>query len=100
VTATEWLTRFRAFVAERRRMRRRARVALGNAVRDGRVSRSAYCDACGAHDERLGPWWLEAHHDDYTAPLAVRWLCVPCHRAEHVRAPSLVREFQRTIGRV
>jgi len=26
---------------------------------------------------------VEAHHDDYGQPLAIRWLCRKCHRAWH-----------------
>ena len=37
--------------------RRSARVALCNAIRDGRIARRT-CEVCGA--------WAEAHHDDYS----------------------------------
>ncbi len=55
--------------------RRAARVALNNALRDGRVAK-APCRVCGSARS-------EAHHDDYSRPLDVRWLCRPCHRAHH-----------------
>lgn len=35
------------------------------------------CQQCGETTE------TEAHHPDYSQPLAVQWLCVPCHRAHH-----------------
>lgn len=35
------------------------------------------CEDCGALEE------IEAHHDDYNAPRAVRWKCVTCHRKHH-----------------
>ena len=34
------------------------------------------CENCGADD-------VHAHHDDYSRPLDVRWLCPLCHKAEH-----------------
>ncbi len=34
------------------------------------------CAGCGATDP-------EKHHEDYTQPLAVRWLCRRCHLARH-----------------
>jgi hypothetical protein len=34
------------------------------------------CERCGAPD-------AEKHHDDYSRPLAVRWLCRSCHLALH-----------------
>jgi hypothetical protein len=52
--------------------RRNAAVAVGNAVRDGRLMKQP-CEVCGATK-------VEAHHDDYTKPLEVRWLCNPHHK--------------------
>jgi hypothetical protein len=34
------------------------------------------CEVCGSRP-------TEAHHDDYSKPLEVRWLCVLHHKAEH-----------------
>lgn len=34
------------------------------------------CAVCGTEK-------TEAHHDDYTRPLIVRWLCRSCHRRHH-----------------
>ena len=62
--------------------RRAAHIALGNAVRDGRVKQQP-CWVCG---ERA-----EAHHPDYSAPLEVVWLC-PMH---HKRTHALVDEINR-----
>jgi len=64
--------------------RRAAHVALGNALRDGRVTRPTACDACGSGGRRHG------HHDDYTKPLKVRWLCVPCHTEAHHGARAVI----------
>jgi ribosomal protein S27AE len=36
------------------------------------------CENCGAPD-------AHAHHDDYSQPLDVRWLCRACHGIEHRR---------------
>ena len=35
------------------------------------------CETCGT-DHRVA-----AHHEDYSKPLEVRWLCQPCHNREH-----------------
>lgn len=54
--------------------RYRAQVELNNAVRDGRVNRQP-CEVCGAK--------AHAHHDDYSKPLDVRWLCAVHHAEAH-----------------
>lgn len=58
--------------------RRRAQIALGNAVRCGKVQRQP-CHICGAEN-------VEAHHPDYSRPLDVVWLCVRHHRLVHAEA--------------
>ena len=52
--------------------KRKATIAVGNAVRDGRLQKQP-CEKCGDPV-------AEAHHEDYSNPLDVRWLC----RAHHV----------------
>lgn len=49
----------------------RARNAISNAIRDGKIVRQP-CEVCGGK--------AQAHHDDYAKPLEVRWLCFKHHR--------------------
>jgi hypothetical protein len=56
----------------RHRDRIRARDAVHGALRAGRLKRLP-CEVCGSPKS-------EAHHDDYSKPLCVRWLCRPHHR--------------------
>lgn len=46
-----------------------------NAIRDGRLKKMP-CEICGSTES-------EAHHDDYSKPLDVRWLCFKHHRKHH-----------------
>lgn len=55
----------------------KARAQLSRAIERGEVERGGCCAMCGATDD------IEAHHDDYGLPLAVRWLCVQCHHEHH-----------------
>lgn len=56
--------------------RMKARNAVSNAVRDGKLKKRP-CAFCGADR------FVEAHHHDYSDPLNVTWLCRPCHRRFH-----------------
>lgn len=58
-------------------IRRAAHLAVQRAVATGRLIAKDYCEEC---DSRRG---IEAHHDDYTRKLDVRWLCRTCHREAH-----------------
>jgi ribosomal protein S27AE len=55
--------------------KRRAHAAVYRAVRSGKLVRQN-CEQCGKPDS-------QAHHDDYSKPLDVRWLCGECHETEH-----------------
>jgi len=55
--------------------KRKARIAVGNAIRDGLLVKLP-CVRCG--DENV-----EAHHHDYSKPLEVIWLCYLHHREIH-----------------
>ena len=50
----------------------RAREAVARAIRRGDLLKSC-CELCLADK-------VQAHHDDYTRPLEVRWLCPTCHK--------------------
>ena len=55
--------------------RRRARIAVGNAIRDGYLQRKQ-CEVCGDPKSH-------AHHEDYNRSLDVVWLCARHHRERH-----------------
>lgn len=55
----------------------KARNAAGNAIRDGRIIRPNRCSSCSVECRP------EAHHEDYSKPLEVVWLCSGCHGRAH-----------------
>jgi hypothetical protein len=76
-----------------------ARAIVIAAIRAGLLIRPDECSECGARPERprgsSNPP-IEAHHDDYAAPLKIRWLCKRCHsRADRERR---LRLHQRSTG--
>lgn len=61
---------------ERFRQRVRARALVGKAIREGRLVRGP-CEVVGCTERAT------AHHEDYSRPLEVRWLCRVHHGMEH-----------------
>lgn len=47
--------------------------AVHSAITGGELVRSEVCSECGVKSA------TDAHHDDYSKPLDVRWLCRRCH---------------------
>lgn len=64
--------------------KRAAHVAVGNAVKSGRLVRQP-CEKCGDVE-------AQAHHDDYSKPLDVRWLCFTHHREHHGQKTAKMRK--------
>lgn len=59
----------------------RCRRILGQAVLCGSLRRPDRCEVCGVEET------VDAHHEDYSRPLFVRWVCRACHK-------RLERNFQ------
>jgi aspartyl/asparaginyl beta-hydroxylase (cupin superfamily) len=50
-----------------------AHIAVTRALRQGKLTKPDCCDECSQEG------YVESHHDDYSKPLEVRWLCKKCH---------------------
>lgn len=68
-------TKAKKAYSENNPAKRDAHVKLNNALRDGRVSKTA-CLVCGCEQ-------TEAHHVSYDLPLDVVWLCEKHHKQVH-----------------
>jgi hypothetical protein len=56
--------------------KRRARWAVSNAIRRGKLFKPGACSQCHFEFE---PHLIQAHHEDYSRPLDVIWACAVCH---------------------
>ena len=66
-------------------LKRAAHIIVGNAARDGKLSPQP-CEACfNTHD-------IHAHHEDYTKPLEITWLCRKCHSKRHKEINQMIRD--------
>jgi hypothetical protein len=72
----EAMRRSRERYLERYPDKRAAHILTGNAIRNGRLLRQP-CEVCGETES------VQAHHDDYSKPLDVRWLCFKHHMEHH-----------------
>jgi hypothetical protein len=69
---------------KRNPLKRKTHIAVGNAIRDGRLTRQP-CEICNKQK-------AHAHHDDYSKPLDVRWLCTKHHAEWHKNNTPLCPE--------
>ena len=56
--------------------RRAAHGILGRAIKSGKIIRMP-CEVCGSTEK------IHGHHEDYTKPLEVKWLCPQHHKDAH-----------------
>ena len=70
----------------------RAREIYSRAVKSGRLDRPSACSECGDSGK------IHGHHEDYSKPLEVRWLCSSCHGLAHRCANH--PEMESRIGRL
>lgn len=77
--------RMQARYRQRYPEKNRAKAAVNRAVKQGQLVRPTQCEDCGWESEpaKDGRAAIHAHHDDYSKPLDVAWLCIRCHRGRH-----------------
>lgn len=57
------------------KLKANARSYVNVYIRRGKIVKLP-CEFCGDTD-------VQAHHDDYSKPLEIRWLCLDCHIKYH-----------------
>ena len=67
----------------RRGLKGWAHKEVEKALRRGALKKPAHCEQC----QRI-PKRLEGHHEDYSKPLEVHWICHRCHATQHRLLPS------------
>ena len=55
----------------------KARSVVSNAIRIKKFTRKDSCEECASTLK------VEAHHEDYSRPLDIKWLCEVCHKSWH-----------------
>ncbi|MBA7587979.1 hypothetical protein ES708_30027 [subsurface metagenome] len=50
---------------------------LHHALKIGKIFKPQFCQICGKERK------LSGHHEDYTKPLEVLWVCSSCHKLKH-----------------
>jgi hypothetical protein len=71
----KWLVEYQRVIRQRYPEKYKARSILGHAISSGIVIKGT-CEVCGNIK-------VEAHHEDYSKPLDVKWLCRKHHRDIH-----------------
>ena len=59
--------------------KRRAHAAVAYALETGKITRPFACEICFSICKP------ESHHEDYSRPLEVDWLCIECHSKQGVK---------------
>lgn len=84
-----WLKRLRRIKANRAHAkypeRSKAKRLVRTAIEKGTLVPPNVCEDCGGNGQKAkdGRRAIHAHHEDYSRPLDVAWLCVQCHYLRH-----------------
>ena len=70
---------YRRKLKEENPLQLKAKDAANNAIRAGKIIKKEICEKCNQKTS------LHKHHNDYTKPLEIEWLCASCHRKRHLR---------------
>jgi hypothetical protein len=54
---------------------------INNSVKKGLIVKPELCESCGM--KPISAKSIHGHHDDYSKPDVVRWLCAKCHHRWH-----------------
>lgn len=73
----------------------RARAAVWTEIWAGRMKRGQHCEKCKVKATDMFP--MHAHHDDYSKPLAIRWLCASCHKRHHIALRKANGTFNKAV---
>jgi hypothetical protein len=70
--------------------KQRAYSAIHNRLARGELVRPSHCNRCGKADVKAsdGRSTIHAHHNDYSKPLDVEWLCAKCHAKDETPHPN------------
>jgi len=64
-----------------------AQAKVCKAIINGTIVRKDECEKCGS------TIMIEAHHEDYSKPLDILWLCKKCHSNRHKELNELKRKL-------
>lgn len=70
--------RYRLWTSIQSPWKQTARQAAQNAHHRGLITDVTVCQDCGESGKKMN-----MHHEDYTKPLDVQWLCTACHGKRH-----------------
>lgn len=71
----EWSKKYKEKISLQKKMAHRA---INLEIRKGNIVRPKECSIC-----KSDKYKIEGHHEDYSKPLEIIWVCTYCHKAIH-----------------
>lgn len=69
-----------------------AHCKLARAIRIGKITKPNQCERCDSTEH------IHGHHEDYSKPLDVVWLCPDCHGKRHAEIRNEARKNKNSRG--